>query len=466
MKGNKMSPALKGHNMPPRELEDFLILDSDGKSTGRIKLTNTVIKKYLKRKYDPATDAYKETVINDSEKIGLKTKINIGGSISFFFQHTLKNKRNPVKYHLGKFPEMSVDAARSLVDDLKHAITLGQDPKSVIAERMKAKTLGQVVDQWKKNVLHKAARFAPKSIIDTEQRLTNWIDLSAISPTTNAVILKYRSDLNIRIKKMVEITKDDLIAWHAAITHAGPYQANRIVDDLKVIFKWAMAEKVIKENVCKFTKDELNEESTRLDDTDPYSNSEWRLLRKSVLKLLKKNPRIFISCMGILLAMYTGRRYKSEVLNLKWSQVDWDANKVRLPKTKTGKSEFSINRLSRWVLRSLWAYRSIKYRGKKNIKAAYLFPSIRKGRFPYVQDVRKTWYKICSTAGVRCEEVYLLRHTWGCMALEATNGNFAAVKDEGGWKTTEMVMVYAKYNARKLQKQSEVIGNFMARVSA
>ena len=60
----------------------------------------------------------------------------------------------------------------------------------------------------------------------------------------------------------------------------------------------------------------------------------------------------------------------------------------------------------------------------------------------------------------------MLRHTWGCMALEATNGNFAAVKDEGGWKTTEMVMVYAKYNARKLQKQSEVIGNFMARVSA
>ena len=182
--------------------------------------------------------------------------------------------------------------------------------------------------------------------------------------------------------------------------------------------------------------------------------------------MIKKNPRTFISSMGILLSMYTGRRYKSEVLALKWSQVDWDANKVRLPKTKTGKSEFSINRLSRWILRSLWAYRNEKYKGKKNIKAAYLFPSIRKGKYPYIQDVRKTWTKICNSAGVRCEEVYLLRHTWGCMALEATNGNFAAVKDEGGWKTTEMVMVYAKYNARKLQKQSEVIGNFMARVSA
>ena len=42
-----MTPALKRHNMPPKKLDDFLIFDNDGKSTGRIKLTNTIIKKYL-----------------------------------------------------------------------------------------------------------------------------------------------------------------------------------------------------------------------------------------------------------------------------------------------------------------------------------------------------------------------------------------------------------------------------------
>ena len=52
------------------------------------------------------------------------------------------------------------------------------------------------------------------------------------------------------------------------------------------------------------------------------------------------------------------------------------------------------------------------------------------------------------------------------MALEATNGNIAVVKEEGGWKTYEMVDIYAKYNRRKLQKQSEVIGNFLARAKA
>ena len=116
----------------------------------------------------------------------------------------------------------------------------------------------------------------------------------------------------------------------------------------------------------------------------------------------------------------------------------------------------------------MWKYREQKYKGKKNksVKAGYLFPSIRKSKKPYIQDIRKTWTKVCGMAGVRLEEPYLLRHTWGCLALEATNGNFAAVKDEGGWKTYKMVERYAKYNERHLQKQSEVIGSYLARAKA
>ena len=452
-----------GHNNPPLTLEDFIIKDKDGKSTGRVKFTNTLLKKHLIRKLNEKSE-YAERIINDSEKIGLKAKVCPGGSKTLFFQHLSKGKKYPVKYMLGKFPEMGVDAARSLVESLKTGIALGQDPRSLIAERMKAKTFNQVKDSWIEKVLHKSARFAPSTIKDTEQRLRNWVELVALHPKTNKVIFNHRKDLDIGSMKMIEITKDHLVAWHAAVTVAGPYQANRTVDDLKVIFKWAVDNKILKENICKFTKHELNEQNTRLDDTEPYSKAEWRALRKAVLKVIKKNPRVFSAAMGILLSMICGRRYKSEVLSLKWTQVDWDANKVRLPKTKTGKSEFSINKLSRWVLNRLWKYRCDKFKGQKlkSIKAGYLFPSIRKAEKPYIQDVRKTWGKICNIAGVRCEEVYLLRHTWGCFALEATNGNFAAVMDEGSWKTVEMVMIYSKYNKAKLAKQSQVIGNFLA----
>ena len=462
MKNNKL-----GHNNPPLTLEeDFIIKDNDGKSTGRVKFTNTLLKKYLIRKLDDKSE-YVERIINDSERVGLKAKVSPGGSKTLFYQYKPKGAKFPVKFMLGKFPEMSVDAARVLVNELKHAIKLGQDPKSVIAERMKAKTLNQVVDTWKQTVLNKSTRFAASTVTDTEQRLKNWIALSAVHPRTNKIIFNHKKDLDIGSMKMIEITKDHLIAWHAAVTLTGPYQANRCMDDLKVIFKWAVEQKILKENICKFTKVELNDEDTRLDDTDPYSAKEWKLLRRAVLKLIKKNPRVFTASMGILLSMLCGRRYKSEVLNLKWGQVDWDADKVRLPKTKTGKSEFSINRLSRWVLKTLWKKRNETFKGQKlkSIKASYLFPATRKSKKPYIQDIRKTWEKICGVAGVRCEEPYLLRHTWGCLALEATNGNYAAVKDEGGWKTTEMVMIYSQYNKKKLAKQSEVIGNFLARAS-
>jgi len=457
-----MNKNLIGHNQPPLQLEDFLILDAAGKSTGRIKFTNTIVKKYLKLKYKAETDKYYETIINDSEKIGLKAKINPGGSKSLFYQHTPRGQKIPLKYHLGNFPEMKVDAARSLVEDLKQAIKLGRDPKTVIEERRKAKTLSETIKLWKGKILYKATRYKQSTIDDVDNRFKNWIDLNSVHPKTNRVILNNRSDLNIGTKRMVEITKDDLIAYHAAVSKSGKYQANRIIDDLKVIFKWAKENNIIKENICNFNKEELNPEYTRLDEVDPYSRDEWRLIRKSAVKLYKNNPRVFLACMAVLLTLYHGRRYKSELLTLKWTQIDWEMNKVLLHDTKTGKSQFSLNRLSRWVLRKLWEYKKVRFKNIKSIKSRYLFPATRKSKKPYVQDIRKTWIKICAAAGVRKLEIYMLKHTWGCLALLATNGNVKAVKDEGGWKTYKMVERYSKFNKKQLTKYSEDIGNYLA----
>ena len=462
-----MNKKLIGHNQPPLQLEDFLILDADGKSTGRIKFTNTIIQKHLIRKLNPKQE-YVERVINDSEKIGLRAKANAGGSKSFYYKHNPKGlqsngkRSNPVYYHLGNFPEMKVDAARSLVDDLKHAIKLGKDPRSVIEERRKAKTLSAAIALWKEKILYKATRYKQSTIEDIENRFKNWINLNSIHPRTNRVILNNRSDLNIGVKKMVEITKDDLIAYHAAVSKSGKYQANRIMDDLKVIFKWAKQNNIIKENICHFDKEELNQMYTRLDAVDPYSRQEWRLIRKAAVKLYKDTPRVFLACMAVLLTLYHGRRYKSELLSLKWTQVDWDLNKVLLNDTKTGKSQFSLNRLSRWVFRQLWKYKKIRFKNIKSVKSRYVFPATRKSKKPYIQDIRKTWNMICATAGVRRLEIYMLKHTWGCLALLATGGNVKAVKDEQGWKTYKMVDRYVKFNEKQLTKYSEVIGNYLA----
>ena len=101
-----MTKKMIGHNQPPLTIEDFLILDQDGESTGRVKLTNTILKKYLVRQYDKDEDEYFERILNDSEKIGLKAKVGptADGIKSLFYQYTPKGDRSPRKYHLGYFP--------------------------------------------------------------------------------------------------------------------------------------------------------------------------------------------------------------------------------------------------------------------------------------------------------------------------------------------------------------------------
>ena len=121
-----------------------------------------------------------------------------------------------------------------------------------------------------------------------------------------------------------------------------------------------------------------------------------------------------------------------------------------------------MNRQSRWVLKKLWAYKKERFKNVKSIKSRYLFPATRKSKKPHIQDIRKTWNKICASAGVRRLEIYMLKRTWGCLALLATKGNVKAVKDEQGWKTYKMIDRYTKYNEKQLNKYSQDIGNYLA----
>ena len=79
-----MNKKLIGHNQPPLQLEDFLILDANGKSTGRIKFTQYNYTKTFNSEIKCLSTNMLKRVINDSEKIGLKAKINAAaGSKNF-----------------------------------------------------------------------------------------------------------------------------------------------------------------------------------------------------------------------------------------------------------------------------------------------------------------------------------------------------------------------------------------------
>ena len=51
-----MTRKMIGHNDPTKTLEDFLILDADGNSAGRIKLTKYELVDFLKKNYITSED--------------------------------------------------------------------------------------------------------------------------------------------------------------------------------------------------------------------------------------------------------------------------------------------------------------------------------------------------------------------------------------------------------------------------
>jgi hypothetical protein len=62
----------------------------------------------------------------------------------------------------------------------------------------------------------------------------------------------------------MDLTKDDYVRYHTAVTYAGKIQANRCIEDLRLVEKYALEKGYIKKTVCHFRKKELNKETNEL----------------------------------------------------------------------------------------------------------------------------------------------------------------------------------------------------------
>tara|TARA_R100001369_G_scaffold5905_1_gene16226 strand:+ start:1175 stop:2638 length:1464 start_codon:yes stop_codon:yes gene_type:complete len=477
-----------GHNKPPRDRTKTLTL-TDGEiahvnAEGRIKLANALIKKLkCNTKADKNGDAqYVETIFNDTEKVGLKLKINPGKSKSFFFQSWSARLKRPVKYTIGQFPEWKVERARTLIDKLKEGIKLGQDPKSIIEENRLIPTLDAAIDLWKEEIMEVSNSYRDSTKEDIINRFRCWIKLEPKDEQLKKYILANRSALNIGSKQIHTITKTDLLKWFKAVSVRGPYQANRIIDDLKLVVKWSMKMKSwkIEDNFAKLTDDERNHESKRIDLKDPYSITEFKAIRKAIMRKAFLSPTFisdrtgkkvyrtaefannFAALMGILMAAFQGRRYRSELLSLPWSKVDTDKVILERTKNENARTFFKLNRQTQWILRKMKEYGKYKFKETRQLKyKTFVFPSIRKSKLGHCFNIDKTFKSICEEAKVRRLPIYMLRHSWASIGLN-DGVSLKDIKDEGGWKSWDMVESYSKAGEKRRSQTSQRIASVMS----
>ncbi len=114
-----------------------------------------------------------------------------------------------------------------------------------------------------------------------------------------------------------------------------PSQANISVRVLSAVFRWAIKRGMCDKNPCNSAVEPYEEKPKQRF----LSPEEFQRLGKA-LEIVKAEHPFF--AYAIYLLTMTGCR-KNEIMTLRWSYIDWNADIIRLPDSKTGAKEIYLN---------------------------------------------------------------------------------------------------------------------------
>ena len=199
-----------------------------------------------------------------------------------------------------------------------------------------------------------------------------------------------------------------------------PATVNRYIACLKHMFTKAVEWEMVSEEVLKKVRKvkQLSENNGRL---RFLSSEECQALIKACDPHLKPI---------VITALNTGMR-RSEILKLRWDQVDLKHGFILLEVTKSGaRREIPINETLRETLEVL----------PRHIKSPFVFWSGEKGK-PY-QGVKRSFNSAVRRGGLKDFSFHDLRHTFASHLVMA-GVDLASVKELLGHKTLTMTLRYA-----------------------
>ena len=440
---------------------------------GRIEINQTIMKKL---KPVPIGNQYKPLVISDSKLMGFRARVNPGGSKSFIYRYRPKgsdeNKalekqvitignwyENSDPKHRDKLG-MTPTVARQLAKEMIIKIAKKEDPYSIVKAKRKGRSLLSVYTDWiTKRV--PSANFKANSKKNYASRYNVYVKQNSKMEKHKRL---YRQEFNAFKLFKVEfknLTKDDYISIHNAVSKCSKYQANRLVEDIRLVEQYAIEIGVLDKRLCIFGKKEMNKETDRLDREDPYTRFEMKRYRLAALKLIGVDRAVYlVSCLMLLSCGLLGGRSKSMIFGLRWDQIDLKNNTIRFLDTKNDDTIIlDYDYRFKAILRIMGNHRkSINHKDKRY---QYVFPSRdRTFKSKFLMDPRKTHQSIIQLSKLSYKCIHFLRHSWATTLYEATH-DVLAVKEMGSWKSLEAVQKYTQVSREQRKKRLVVQRNYM-----
>lgn len=275
------------------------------------------------------------------------------------------------------------------------------------SSEMRRKTLGELIDRYLKTVAPK--RPEPKK----ERWQLGWwkkhLGARLLVDITPVLLTEYREKLENELGDNGKPRSASTINKYISTLS----QAIRVA-----IEEWGW----MKDNpTLKIKKPKIENERIRF-----LSEAE----KDALLKACRKSESPYLYCV-VLIGLTTGMRF-AEILALKWPDVDFERNVIRIMKSKN--KERRVVPMADMVQRELQKIRSVP-----RIDTDYVFARA-DGKKPI--EIRKRWYQAVEASGIEDFNFHDLRHT-AASYLTMSGTTPIELMHICGWKTMQMAKRYA-----------------------
>lgn len=356
--------------------------------------------KISKRTVDSATVGVRDSFLWDTELKGFGLKVTPTGSRIYIVQYRTGGRGSPTRrFTIGKHgapwtPEKAREEAKRLLGDIAY----GNDPQSLKAAEKTAMTVNELCTLYLKDGCEtKKASTVATDKGRIKRHIEPLLGRKRVKDLTPNDVRRFMTDIaNGKTAATIKTGKHGL----ARVT-GGKGTATRTVGLLGGILSFAVAEGVRSDNPVVGIKRYQDKKGERF-----LSPAEMMKLGE-VLNSVEEIEVLAVPAIRLLIL--TGCR-KSEILSLRWSEVDFDFGCLRLSDSKTGQKIVTIGAPALHTLAGL----------SKQDGSDYVFPAM-KGNKYYV-GLPKAWERIRKQAGLEDVRLHDLRHSFASAGAGAGMG--------------------------------------------
>lgn len=319
------------------------------------------------------------------------------GSKSFVLEKEINGRVR--RMTLGKYGALTIEQARGIAIEKLAEIAKGGDPAESRQQRLHGATFGDLEKMYlERHAVHKKSRL--NDVWMLKKHLARW-----------------------RTRKLTAITRADVCRRHADIGKAGhTYLANRIVALLRTMFAlagdWGLYHGDNPATRVTFFKETKRDRFVKPDELPRF----WTALQA------EPNPYVRVA---FLVGLLTGAR-RSEVLTMRWENLDIRQSLWMLPDTKAGRSH--VLPLPRPALAAIMQLPRLDGN-----------PFVFCGRWgrSHLVNVAKPWKRIRTEAGLQDVRIHDLRRTLGSW-LVAAGASLPLIGKALGHSQPSTTAIYAR----------------------